>query len=431
MRISRKVIVALAAIVAVGAAQAVWAGGEKEQAAGGGGGSMEGKEISFLTWNLPHYEDSIMGWVEDFEAETGATAKWIDRKGSELPTYFQTQLAAGTAPDIIETQSVIWYEYAAEGILQEITPYLEEEPEVKERFTASFFEAASNFGGEYYLLPTYTPSSLLFYNKPMFEEAGISEPASDLDEFFGQIEELAAVGDGGYITLNFDWLYWNLFRANGVRILNEDKSAAAFNTPAAVEVLERLAELTQSGAIPRVAWTGRWAEPNNAFGAGGIGMHHAHTPALRSFMSASDWANEDTVGITTGPGGWSVPNYHGMGIVSTSENPDVAWEFLKIATNDKWAENLVRTLGTLSGNADADDAVLNDDAFREENPLLTRMFETQLSDELKLTGITNIAEDSQVKEAVYTNLQRALFGDTSAADALSRAEREVNEILSE
>lgn len=400
----------------------IFAGGEQEN-------EEEVPTITFLTWNLPHYEDAIMGWIEDFEEETGAKAVWIDRKGSELPTYYQTQLAAGTAPDIVEIQSVLWYEYAAEGIFMPLTPYLEAEPEVQERFTPAFFDAASLYDGDYYMLPTYTPSSLLFYNKPLFDDHGLSGPPETLEELLEYTQTIHDGGDAGFITLNFDWLYWPLFRAAGVEILNDSKTRAAFNTPAAVEVLEQLAALTRNGAIPEVAWTGRWAEPNSAFGAGGIGMHHGHTPLLRSFMSTSEWANEDTVGIDLFPGGWSVPNYHGFGITSTTEHPDLAWRFIEIATNDMWAETLVRTLGSLSGNAAADRAVLNDDEFREENPLLVEMFETQLSDELRLTGTTNVAEDAEIKEAVYANLERALFGEVSAAEALAAAERQVNDIL--
>ncbi len=414
-------------VLLLSCSMSVWAGGGQEEKEK----EEEQPTITFLTWNLPHYEDAIMGWIEDFEEETGAKAVWIDRKGSELATYYQTQLAAGTAPDVVEIQSVLWYEYAAKGIFMPLTSYLEQEPEVKERFTPNFFDAASLYDGEYYMLPTYTPSSLLFYNKLVFDKHGIDGPPETLEELLEITKKIHDGGDAGFITLNFDWLYWPLFRAAGVEILNDAKTKAAFNTPAAVEVLEKLAALTQSGAIPEVAWTGRWNEPNSAFGAGGIGMHHGHTPLLRSFMSASDWANPDTVGIDLFPGGWSVPNYHGFGITSTTEHPDLAWRFIEIATNDKWAETLVRTLGSLSGNANADKAVLNDEEFRKENPLLVKMFETQLSDELKLTGTTNVSEDAQIKDAVYTNMEKALFGKISAEKALSAAEKQVNKILAD
>jgi len=411
-------------LLLLAAVQVVWAGGGQEQKAAV-------KEISFLTWNLPHYEDAIMGWVADFEAKfPNAKAKWIDRKGSELPTYFQTQLAAGSAPDIIETQGVLWYEYADKGVLMPLTPYLNKEPAIKDRFTPSSFEGASRFGDNYYLLPTYVPSSLLFMNKPMFAAAGLSGAPETMEQMLSYAEKLTSGQNSGFVTLNFDWLYWPLFRANGVRILTDDKSKAAFNTPAAVAVLKNLARLTKSGAIPGVAWTGRWAEPNGAFGAGGIGMHHAHTPALNSFMSQSEWANNDTVGIDTFPGGWSVPNYHGMGIVSTTKQADMAWEFMKVITNDKWAESMIRVLGPLSGNAEADQAIVENAEFRKEYPLTVKMFEAQLSPKLKLTGLTNIAEDAQVKDAVYRNLQKAIFGEVSAEKALADAEKAVNDILS-
>lgn len=417
-----RIVVLVQIVLLLSAAQAVFAGGGQEEA--------EEREITILTWNLPHYEDAIMGWIEEFEEKTGAKATWIDRKGGDLPTYYQTQLQAGSAPDIVDLQSVIWYEYADQGILMDMTPYLEEEPEIRERFTPSFFDAAGAFQGGQYMLPLYTPSSLLYYNKPLFEEVGLSGPPETLQEFETYVETLDEAGYGGFITLNFDWLYWPVFRAAGVEILNDAGTAAAFNTPEAVAVLENLAEYTQSGAIPEVAWTGRWTEPNGAFGAGEIGMHHAHTTAIRAFSSESDWTAPDTVGIDHFPGGWSVPNYHGLGITSTTEHPDLAWEFVKIATNDRWAENLVRTLGTLSGNAAADQAVLNDDEFAEENPLLARTFEVQLDPALKLTGITQNADDSEIKDAVYRNIQKALFGEVSAAQALADAESAVNSILS-
>lgn len=418
----RNLVIASLVLLILMVAQTAFAGGQEE---------AEQREITILTWNLPHYEDQIMGWIEEFEEKTGAKATWIDRKGSELPTYYQTQLQAGSAPDIVDLQSVLWYEYADEGILMDMTPYLEEEPEVADRFTPAFFEAAGAFQGGQYMLPLYTPSSLLFYNKPLFEEVGLSGPPETIEEFDRYIETLSDAGYAGFITLNFDWLYWPLFRSAGVEILNDAGTQAAFNTPEAVEVLEQLAEYTQSGAIPEVTWTGRWTEPNGAFGAGGVGMHHAHTTAYRAFSSNSEWTSPETVGVGHFPGGWSVPNYHGLGITSTTEHPELAWEFVKIATSDKWAETLVRTLGSLSGNADADQAVVNDEEFAEENPALAAIFEAQLDPDLKLTGMTQNANDAEIKEAVYSNMQKALFGETSAAQALADAEEAVNDILAD
>ena len=399
-----------------------WGGGAKETAGP--------KSITLLTWNLPHYADTINQWIKEYQdANKGVTVNWVDKKGTELPTYFQTQLAAGSPPDVIDIQGALWYQYAADGILLDLTPYFQKEPEVKNRFEKNILEAASNFGGKYYMVPFYTPSSVLFYNKILFKEAGISEPPKTMDELVAYAKKLTKGTVSGFLTLNFDWLYWPLFRANGVEILTPDGKKAAFNTPAAVQTLKTLAELTASGVISKVSWTGRWAEPNGEFGAGNAAMLHAHLPALRAFQSQSKWANDQTVGVAPFPGKWSVPNYHGFCIVSKTKYPDVAWGFVKMVTNDKWATTTATVLGTLSGNSNADNSLIKDPNFSKTYPVVAESFKVALSVSGNLTGITRSAKDAQIKDAVYSNIQKALFGQIPADQALAEAEKAVNRIL--
>lgn len=396
---------------------------------GAGAPEVEEKELTFLTWNLPHYEPQIKGMIADFEeAFPEATVEWVDVHGSEWATYFRTQVAAADPPDIVNVQGALWYQYAADGILIDITDRLNEEPEVKDRYYPHIFEAVSEFEGRYYMLPFYTPATVLYYNKPAFEQAGLPGPPETYDELIEYSRELTTNGQAGFMTLNFDWLYWSLFGYHGVEILNEDGTEAAFNTPEAVRVLEDLAELTDEGVIPGTAWTGRWAEPNDAFGAGETGMHQAHVTALRAFMADSDWADDDTVGIAPFPGNYATPNYHGLGITTGTDYPDLAWEFIKIATSEKWAKEIVPTLGSLSGNIAADELAIDED-FRREYPLAARQFDVERSEGRTLVGQTGHPDDERIKDAVYSNLQRALFGEVSAERALADAERDVNVIL--
>ena len=58
------------------------------------------RRISFLTWNIIDQEPLIRGWIASFErANPGAEVEWLDKKGPELPPFYQTQLAASTPPD--------------------------------------------------------------------------------------------------------------------------------------------------------------------------------------------------------------------------------------------------------------------------------------------------------------------------------------------
>ena len=191
------------------------------------------------------------------------------------------------------------------------------------------------------MLPFYITKTLLFWNKPMFQEAGFAGPPKTFDEI---MQYAANDGNGektGFLTLNFDWLYWPLFAANDVELLTPDGKQAAFNTPQAIELLDKLAKATESGAINKVSWTGRWVEQNGAFAAGTVGMHHAHSPAFFFFKGQGPWVNADTLGVTQLPGGWSTPNSHGLGISKGSKNPELAYEFLKHMTSDKWTSEFM------------------------------------------------------------------------------------------
>src|SRR5207244_12098028 len=131
-------------------------------------------------------------------------------------------------------------------------------------------------------VPFYVSKTLLFYNKTMMREAGVTRPPQTFDELLEAARKMTKGEKSGFVTLNFDWLYWPLLAMNGVELLTPDLKKAAFNTPAAVKTVEALARATADGTINKVAWTGRCAEPNNAFPTGTVGHYQPHPPASSS-----------------------------------------------------------------------------------------------------------------------------------------------------
>src|SRR6202000_1652988 len=95
----------------------------------------------------------------------------------------------------------------------------------------------------------YVSKTLLYYNKTMFNEAGLAGPPSSFDEILGFSEKMAKAEKTGFLPLNFDWLYWPLFKMNGVELLSADGKKAAFNTARTAEVLERLAQGTTTRGL--------------------------------------------------------------------------------------------------------------------------------------------------------------------------------------
>jgi ABC-type glycerol-3-phosphate transport system substrate-binding protein len=385
------------------------------------------KKLTLLTWNLPIYEEKFRGWIADFkELHPDFEVEWLDKKGTEWATFYQTQLIAGTAPDIIDVQGMLWAEYAAADGLVDLTPYLEKEPEVRDRFNQDGM-TLWQYDGKQYMLPYYFSKSLMIYNNDLFEAAGLEGPPDSFDAILDSAGKLAATGEGrsGFITLNFDWLYWPLFAMNGVELLNEDMTEAAFNTPEMLDALTRLAKATTSGAINNISWTGRWVEPNNAFATGDIGMYQAHGAALFWIAGNADWVNQDTLGVVAWPGGWGVPNAHGLGISSSTEYPDEAFDFLKIATSDKWQTVMADTFTILTLNEAVDEALI----AGLDDPLKAETLKLSLANMDKATGNWVTPKDAALKEAFWPEIQAALLGQKDPQEALDTAEDKVNRVL--
>lgn len=384
-------------------------------------------KITVVTWNIPYYKDGFQQWVDAFKKlHPDFTVERIDMKGTELPTWYQTQVVAGTPPDILDIQGGLWLEYASQGGLTDLTPYLEKDKDYTSRI---YPDVLKNwvYEGKNYGAPMYISKTLLFLNKKMMKEAGIEQAPTSFDEMMADAEKMTGDGKSGFMTLNFDWLYWPLFKMNGIDFVNADMTKAAFNTPKMVALVKRMADLTQKGVIDKISWTGRWVEPNGAFAAGTVGMLHAHAPAYLWFKSKGDWVNEDTVGAMNLPGGWATPNSHAFVMSAGSKHPDEAWDFMKIATSGDGALAFGEQTNNLMGDKVVDEELMK--YFQKNIPAVVPALKTQLENFDKLTGNWPFAKDAEIKDAFYPELQAALLGQKSAEDALNAAEEKVNRIL--
>jgi ABC-type glycerol-3-phosphate transport system substrate-binding protein len=389
--------------------------------------AQQTKQVSLLTWNIPNAQPLMATWIKAFTAtRPGVEVQWLDKKGPDLPSFYQTQLVAGTPPDLVDLQGGLGVEYAAQGALADLSPLLAAHPSVRQRFNADYL-ANWVYDGRNYMLPFYISKTLLFYNRTLFKKAGIDAPATSFD---GLMQNAAKLGDSrttGLLTLNFDWLYWPLFKVNGIDLLSPDLKQTRFDTPKMVDLVARLAKATETPAIDKISWTGRWVEPLGAFASGRVGILHAHSPAYLYIKGQGPWVSADTLGIAEFPGNWSVPNSHGLGISKQSRNPELAWELLTFLTDRQQALAFARSFKVLTGNIAVDHALL--DELKTQDPLAQRVLQTQIEHTDRLCGNWRLGGDSRVKDAFWPHLQAALLGHRKPEPALHAAARDVQRVL--
>jgi ABC-type glycerol-3-phosphate transport system substrate-binding protein len=383
------------------------------------------RKLTFLTWNIVDQADMFKRWFAAFTAEhPGVEIEWLDKKGPDLPPFYQTQLAAGTPPDVIDLQGGIGIEYAAQGALLDLTPYLAAHPDVRARFNQDYLHNWV-WEGKTWLVPFYVAKTLLFYNRTLFQKAGLAGPASSFDELLGHAAKIGNGGEEqtGFLTLNFDWLYWALFQMNGIDLLSPDLKTTAFDTPKMAEVTEKLATATAGTAINKISWTGRWVEPLGAFASGKVGMLNAHSSAYFFLKGQGAWISEQTLGVGQLPGSWAVPTLHGYAISKGARNPDLAWAFVEFCTARKQAQEMADSRRILTAYTEVDKTLMA--RLEKDEPLAYAVLATQLEHTDRLCGNWPLPNDSRIKDALYPELQNALLGRKKAKAALDEASRKV------
>ncbi|WP_084101183.1 ABC transporter substrate-binding protein [Demequina sp. NBRC 110051] len=153
-------------------------------------GDWSGETLTVL-----HYEgeDSAMGiaWdkaIEIFEEETGATVNLETTAFEDLRTSAEQLFDSGDAPDVSEYNkgNATAGQLAAIGVIQNLDDAYEEygwSDKLSDSVatTAQYNEDGVMGSGSYYGVPNYGEFVFLYYNKDMFEEAGLAEPTTLAD----------------------------------------------------------------------------------------------------------------------------------------------------------------------------------------------------------------------------------------------------------
>lgn len=158
----------------------------------GGGGGASGD----ITMLVPAYSDQTKGlWeamIAEFRKENGDVNVELQVESwDNINQVIQTKTQSGDAPDILNIDA--YASYALDDLLYPVEEVVS--PEVLEDFQPSFAENAS-LDGTMYGMPLIASARSLFYNKDLFEQAGIAEPPKTWDELYEAAKKISELGDG-------------------------------------------------------------------------------------------------------------------------------------------------------------------------------------------------------------------------------------------
>ena len=271
----------------------------------------------------------------------------------------------------------------------------------------------------------------MFYNMEHLDKAGIKEAPKTWDDLKGVAKQLTGGGQYGWV-LNYGApegiggvaSYWMCFLQQAGGKLYDDKGQPAFNNSAGVDSLQVMVDLMESTDPGSISYVGI-NDATNVFSAGQASMM-MNWPFM--WKPANDPASSKIVGkvgtaiLPAGPSGSaSIDGTDAYTITKLSPNPDVARKLIEFYLDKEVQKRQVLDTGWLPIRL----SVLNDAEVQKAAPNAAVVLEqaTHPYD-------SYVTPDyNAVTTAIGVEIQKALAGSQSAADAIKNASDQVTEIV--
>lgn len=245
---------------------------------------------------------------------------------------------SGTLPDVFSQGEVFLGAFADFGAVYDLNTFIQSDPDGKRIIEDTIPGVRQQWteSGHVWALPFDSNVQALFYNKELFDAAGMSYPTSDWtwDDFAeaakalthgqGRNKQYGAMIETGWWSFPI-WLY-----QNEARVLSPDSTRSELNSPNAIEALQFVADLINvyEVAPSPQAISGMGMGSDTLFMSGRVAMWP--TGWWNTMVLADDppfdWG---VVELPSNRQKGSQFHYNAYMIPKSTKHPDEAWTFLK------------------------------------------------------------------------------------------------------
>ncbi len=341
---------------------------------------------------------------------------WADRN-----TKLTTALAAGAGPDVGYLNADFVPQHALDGNLEPAEAVIEGDAD-------DFLEnsrANLSIDGTLYAVPALSTVTTAVYNVPLLEEAGVTEMPTTWDELLAIGPAVKETGKfltsyAGSLESTLNMSYFPLLWQAGGEVLNEDGTAAAFNSAEGLEALNFVVTLFNEGYVDLDEGV-----TNPPAGTGVVMEGRAAVVMAGEAGAASQW--QET---------WGGPEAVQVGApltkaISTSYGTTAGWGIFKGAENLEAAQAWVRyitspePMATILTGGGFMSPRISQESLYADNPLVTA-FAANLP---AMHGDVRHPQARAIISAMAPYIQAAFLGEQSAEEALAAAESDVNRLV--
>ncbi|MFC7677643.1 ABC transporter substrate-binding protein [Paenibacillus sp. GCM10028914] len=297
----------------------------------------------------------------DFTAETGIKIEMnvVPGDGIEVYKKIDVDMISGEKTDVIRLSNPILIDkYGSNGWLYPLDEFMTKDNYDSAKIYGEYLPQFAD--GKTYVYPDQAGKWAVYYNKKIFDEAGVPYPSGDWtwDEYIETAKKLTNSEKGiyGSYMLDYDNYMYMLARQYNVSGYKED-GTSNYDDPAFKNALQFFGDL---GTVHKIQPS--WLEFKSkklswdGFMSGDYGMHFIGTWYTNQFKDKTTYPRDWEVGITQipvpadGNGNNNFGIVAGYGINKNAEHPEEAYTYIK------WmAENSYKYNGNLPARVDLSD----------------------------------------------------------------------------
>lgn len=288
--------------------------------------------LKVACWDLdktPYYNAIKHGYEA---ANPNVTIEWIDLASQDYNIKSSTMLSGGDTTDLFCVKELSdMQNWAREGFILDLNDRIAAASYDMSKYAGMDACYTSIENGHYYALPFRADFWVLYYNKTLFDKAGIAYPTNDMtwDQYAETAKALS--GDGVYGTHYHTWLsaVANWAVCDGVNTLADGEYSDLKYFYQLYQDLEDAGACMTYDELRAAS-----LHYSGAFAAGNIGMlpmGYWFAATLIGFVK--DGTADFEWGITAVPhlegvaAGSSFGSPTGIAVNAKSANPDAAWDF--------------------------------------------------------------------------------------------------------
>lgn len=288
--------------------------------------------IRFASWDTADDVDAQQKLVDKFNEEHPDIQVVLEAYGSDFDTKISASMGSGDAPDVM----YMWNYPAYHEGLEPLDSYIEKEGEdYKKNFYSTLWNYNS-YDGQIYGLPVGFTTHCVYYNKDLFDKAGVEAPKEgwtwkDLQETAKTIYEKTGVKGFSFSMKPDPYDYEMYLWSNGTAYCDKDgKMEGYVDSDKALETYKMFQDMEKDGYAVATEKSG-----SDEFQAGQTGMFVYGAWAVKKYTEEGvnfGLAKLPSFGSEKSA---SILSSSGVAIAKSSKNKEAAWEFVKFWTSEE------------------------------------------------------------------------------------------------